>query len=73
MGYELTRVIVNVSAFVGILKQKELSEFIVAVIKGNADLIPRKKAVVLDDPQSEFEPAQDSEVPEDPLVVHEEL
>lgn len=49
------------------MKQKELSEFIVAVIKGNVDLTPRK-AVVLDTP------SQDSEkVPEDTPVVHEEL
>jgi len=58
----------------GVMKQKELSEFIVAVIKGNADLTP-KKAVVLDipHPESEPEPVQDSEVPEDTPVVHEEL
>lgn len=68
-----TPVTVNSPGFVGILKQKELSEFIVAVIKGNADLTPKKKEVVLDTPQSEPEPTQDSEVPEDTPVVHEEL
>jgi len=58
----------------GVLKQKELSEFIVAVIKGNVDLTPRKKAVALDTPQpDEPESTQDSEVPEDTPVVHEEL
>jgi len=58
----------------GVLKQKELSEFIVAVIKGNANLTP-KKVVVLDipHPEPEPEPIQDSEVPEDTPVVHEEL
>lgn len=64
----------NLPAFVGTLKQKELSEFIVAVIKGNADLTP-KKAVVLDTPQpGEPEPkSKDSDGPEDTPVVHEEL
>ena len=51
---------------VGVLKQKELSEFIVSVIKGKADLTPKKKAVLDAQPQ-------DSEVPEDTPVVHEEL
>ena len=54
---------------VGILKQKELSEFIVAVIKGNADLTPKKKNFLVGEP----EPTQDPEVHEDTLVVHEEL
>jgi hypothetical protein len=68
------RVTVSLPVFVGVLKQKELSEFIVAVIKGNADLTPRKKAVVLDTPQpDEPESTQDSEVPKDTPVVHEEL
>jgi len=59
-------------AFVGILKQEEQSEFIVAVIKGNTNLTPKKKAVDSDSP----EPTQDSEVPEAPEeapVVREEL
>jgi hypothetical protein len=54
---------------VGILKQKELSEFIVSVIKGNADLTPRKKMVGSD---ARTEPSQDSGVHED-TPVHEEL
>jgi hypothetical protein len=54
---------------VGILKQKELSEFIVSVIKGKADLTPRKKMVVSD---AQPEPSQDSEIHED-TPVHEEL
>ena len=53
---------------VGILKQKELSEFIVSVIKGNADLTPKKVAV--SDAQSES--SQDPEIHED-TPVHEEL
>lgn len=56
--------------FVGVLKQKELSEFIVSVIKGQTELIQRKKDVVLD---SEPEPAKVSEMPEETPVVHEEL
>lgn len=56
----------------GILKQKELSEFIVSVIKGNADFI-QKKADVPDAPGPEPEPSQDPEVPGDTPVVHEEL
>ena len=50
------------------MKQKELSEFIVSVIKGEVDLIP--KNVVASDAQPE--PSQDSEIHEDTLV-HEEL
>jgi len=49
------------------LKQKELSEFIVSVIKGEADLIPK---VVASDAQPES--SQDSEIHED-TPVHEEL
>jgi len=61
----------------GVLKQKELSEFIVSVIKGTADLTPRKKVVevVLDtrsEPSGDQE-SQDSETPEDTQVVHDEL
>ena len=55
------------------MKQKELSDFIFAVIKGNADLTPKKKEIVSDVPYTEPEPAQDSEVPEGTPVVHEEL
>ena len=47
-----------------------MSEFIVSVIKGKVELMPRKKEVVLDD---ESEPSLDSEVPEDTPVIHEEL
>ena len=64
--------------FVGILKREELSEFIVSVIKGKADLTPKKKVatpvdeqVVLETP-SESQ-SQGSEKPEDTPVVHEEL
>ena len=65
---------VSLPTFVGVMKQKELSEFIVAVIKGNADLTPKKKAVILDTHQpDEPAPTQDSEGPEDTPVVHEEL
>jgi len=53
----------------GVLKQKELSEFIVSVIKGSADLTP-KKAVVLD---TQPKPSQDSGTPRGIPVVHEEL
>jgi len=63
----------------GILKQKELSEFIVSVIKGKADMTPKKKVVttpvdeqVVLETQSEPQ-GQDSEIPEDTPVVHEEL
>jgi len=56
-------------ACAGVLKQKELSEFIVSVIKGSADLTP-KKAVVLD---TQPKPSQDSETPRGIPVVHEEL
>jgi len=64
--------------FAGILKRKELSEFIVSVIKGNADLTPKKKVVVAasDDEQVVLETpptSQGSEKPEDTPVVHEEL
>ena len=68
---------------VGVLKRKELSEFIVSVIKGTADLTPRKKVVVampVDDQvvlDTRSEPgaqeSQDSEAPEDTPVVHDEL
>ena len=64
---------------VGILKQKELSEFIVSVIKGQADLTPKKVVVVTPvdeqvvlETQSESQ-SQGSEKPEDTPVVHEEL
>ena len=56
---------------IGVLKQKELSEFIVSVVKGTVDLTPRKKAVVVLEAQPE--PSQDSEILEDTPVVHEEL
>jgi hypothetical protein len=53
----------------GILKQKELSEFVVSVIKGKADLTPRRKGVESDN----REPDQDPEALEDVPVLHEEL
>ena len=53
---------------VGVLKRKELSGFIVSVIKGEADLIP--KAAFSD---AQPETSQDSEILEDSPVVHEEL
>ena len=63
----------------GVLKQKELSEFIVSVIKGKADLTPKKVVVatpvdeqVVLETQSEPQ-SEDSEIPEDTPVVHEEL
>ena len=66
--------------FVGILKQKELSEFIVSVIKGQADLTPKKKVVVVTPVDEQVvletqpEPqSQGSEKPEDTPVVREEL
>ena len=62
------------------MKQKELSEFIVSVIKGNADLTPKKKVVVVTpgDEQVVLETppesqSQSSEKLEDTPVVHEEL
>jgi hypothetical protein len=60
--------VVNLTACVGIPKQ-ELSEFIVSVIKGNADLTPRKKVVGSD---AQAEPGQDSGIHED-TPAHEEL
>jgi len=48
---------------IGVLKQKELSEFIVSVIKGQTELIPKKKGAVSD---SESDP-------DDTRVAHEEL
>jgi len=54
----------------GVLKQRELSEFIVSVIKGGAGLVAPKKSGVLD-AQSEL--SHDSEIPESTPVVHEEL
>jgi len=53
----------------GVLKRKEMSEFIVSVIKGTVDLTPKKAAVSDGQP----EPSQDSEIPKDTPVVHEEL
>ncbi|KAF9779247.1 thioredoxin-like protein [Thelephora terrestris] len=53
----------------GTLKQKELSEFIVSVIKGKADLTPRKKGVESDSRETE----QVFETLEDDPVLHEEL
>jgi len=50
------------------LKQKELSEFAVSVIKGKADLTPKKVAAS----DAQPEPSQDSEIHED-TPVHEEL
>ena len=63
---------------VGILKQKELSEFIVSVIKGQADLTPKKVVATPVDEQVVLETrsesqSQGSEKPEDTPVVHEEL
>jgi len=64
----------------GVLKQKELSEFIVSVIKGTVDLTPKRKVevatgvddqVVLDEPG--VHQSQDSDIPGDTPVVHEEL
>jgi hypothetical protein len=55
------------------LKQKELSEFIVSVIKGKADLTPRKKAADPDALEPDVEPSRNAEIPEDTPVVHEEL
>ena len=70
---ELRFVRLSFPVSVGVLKQKELSEFIVAVIKGNADLTPKRKAIILEAPQPDQEPIQDSDVPEDTPVAHEEL
>ena len=50
-----------------------LSEFIVSVIKGNADLTPRKREDDSEAPELDREPSQDSEVVEEVPVVHEEL
>lgn len=54
---------------VGVLKRKELSGFIVSVIKGEVDLTPKKVAVSDVQPET----SQDSEILEDIPVVHEEL
>jgi len=65
-------VAVDCGSAIGVLKQKELSEFIVSVIKGNANLAPKKKVVEVVTPVDE-QVVLEAEVPKDTPVVHEEL